>query len=210
MELVEKNLYPLFSVPLMKTEIDVEIDLEYINNSIEYYRYQDFTGYGSVNQKILLENNFSDLRNKIEDKLKEYLFDILKFKQGNIVHVASWINLHKTGNYSGPHIHTNSMYSGIFYINVFEKCGNISFTCPQNYSTFSTSTITPQVSECNIYNSKSFTFKPRNRDLYIFPSHLYHSTGANHGTENRLSLAFNYFVEGHLGSDTSYINLKFN
>ena len=49
---MSNELIPLFPTPLYATEIDYEIDEDYIK-SLEYERYPDDTGNVSVNKNIL-------------------------------------------------------------------------------------------------------------------------------------------------------------
>lgn len=179
-------------------------------NKIEYEQYPQKNGYGSLDKNILLTNELKSLKQTIEDKINYFLFEILKFKQGKIKHVRSWINLHKQGDFSQNHNHPNSFISGILYLNVPEfDSGKIYFSHPEEISSFKTCTVNPLIEEYNIFNSKLWTFEPKNNMIVIFPSHLSHSTGVNNSGENRHSLAFNYFLEGSFGENnkTTYMEL---
>lgn len=201
------EIFPLFSTPVIKTFIEFDVDFNYLD-SLEYYTYGDGTGYGSVNENILMETYFSELRNQIENYLNVFLFEILKFTEGNISHTRSWINLHKPGCYAPRHNHTNSCYSGVYYFDVPQNSGMIWFIKPNEIPTFATPTVLPSLGSYNIYNSNEFGFETTKNDLILFPSHLTHKVDVNNSDKNRYSLAFNYFLEGKMGGKTGSANIK--
>lgn len=204
------KLWPLFSTPVVEDNFECDIDMNYIVNQIQYKTYKDKNsgGRGSVNQSILLEKEFEELRNRIESRLSYFLYSVLKFTQGNIKHASSWINWHRQGDWAELHAHENSVYSGIYYIKCHENCGRLWFHHPYSIPTFSSHTVQPEISEFDIYNSKRFFFDPKDGDLVLFPSHLEHRTEKNLSGEDRICLAFNYFIEGEMGSSTNMINCK--
>ena len=202
------EVYPLFSNPILCDIIDY--DSKSINEYLEEINYEQYeykNGYSSLDQKILLHEKFSEVRFIIENYINCFLFEILKFKQGKIKHSCSWINLHKTGDYAQTHNHPNSFISGILYLKVPSDCGKIYFSHPEEIPSYRTSTISPSIGEFNIYNSKVWSFEPKKNMLLIFPSHLSHGTDKNLSNLNRYSLAFNYFLEGNFGGDTTFLSL---
>lgn len=202
------ELYPCFSTPIFVDHINYDYNKSYIE-SLEYREYSNKTGFMSSNSNILLEDEFSSLKEQIEEKLNFYLFEILKFKEGKIKHVLSWINVHQPGQHSHLHCHSNSCYSGIFYLKYPTNGGKTWFHHPAQVPTYVSNTINPLLSEYNIFNSKSWFVDSKDNMLVLFPSHLDHSTEDNNSSENRYSLAFNYFIEGKIGSSTSELSLFF-
>lgn len=198
------QLLPLFATPLIKSRIDFNIDREYLD-SLKYRQYSDSSGLISTNEKILLEDEFSELKTEIEDRLNKFLFDILQFNEGTIAHTRSWINLHMPGCYAGTHNHTNACYSGIYYIDVPENGGAIWFV-GNGEPTYSTNTVVPSLKSYNIHNCKEFPVDAKANDLLLFPSHLHHRVDINQSNQRRYSLAFNYFLEGEIGG-SSPINI---
>lgn len=204
---MSNELIPLFPTPLYATEIDYDIDNDYLE-SLEYERYPDDTGDVSLNKNILNEEQFSDLKGYIDKHMDKFYFDYLRSSQGKPVHTGSWINVHKPNDASPKHVHCNSCFSGVFYLKVPENSGSIKFSTDREtgYHTTSTSYSLPVTH--NALNCAHFLKQVSNNSLVIFPSHLVHSTEKNLSSENRYSLAFNYFVEGDLGSDTGRVNIK--
>lgn len=202
------ELYPLFSTPVVKCKLNHTLDLNYLE-SIDYILYGN-SGYRSLNENILLDYYFQDLKKQIEYALNAFLFDAMHFTQGKIIHTGSWINLHTPGDYAPKHNHTNSFYSGVFYLDVPKDSGKIWFSKSLSTSTYATSTISPDIKEFNVYNSNEFGFEVENNDLLLFPSHLIHEVDVNKSNSNRYSVAFNYFLHGILGGDTGHLNLQVN
>lgn len=201
------EIFPLFSTPVVKTKLEFTPDIHYLE-TLDYYTYGDGTGFGSKNENILLEDHFSDLRSQIENYLNVFLFDILSFTEGKIAHTRSWINLHKPGSYAPRHNHTNSCYSGVYYLDIPQDSGMIWFIKPNEIPTFASPTVLPTIGNYNIYNSNEFGFEVKNNDLILFPSHLTHKVDENKSKYDRYSLAFNYFIEGNLGGKTGRANLQ--
>lgn len=201
------NIIPCFSTPICIDTIEYNFNQQYLD-SLEYFEYDNQTGFMSVNQNILLESEFDSLREKIERKINIFLFDFLKFSQGNIKHCLSWINLHKEGNFAPVHCHSNSFYSGVFYLKYPPDSGKLLFNHPLQFPTYSGITLDPQISEYNIYNSKTWSVEPKDNMLVFFPSHLNHSTEINNSPYNRYSIAFNYFLEGEIGKTTGKVCLS--
>lgn len=208
----------LFAIPIYKAILNFNDDeWDSIQNTIKNFHYVKYTqneflvgkktGEGSEDQKVLIHPKFEILRKKIDYHLNNFLFDILKIQNTKFSHSNSWINKHLYGDYSPSHMHTNSTFSGIFYLTVPSgDSGNIVFYSKHN--TISTETFGYDISEYNILNSKTWEYQPQNKLLFIFPSHLPHSVSENNTNEERYSLAFNYFVDGQVGYPTQQINLK--
>lgn len=200
------NIYPLFSTPVFHDTIDCHINFEYIKN-LKYKRYEDNSGFGSFCQKILLEKEMQDLKEKIEIKLNHYYHEILQFGEGKLTHIISWVNKHNPGDYASKHLHENSFFSGIFYLKCNSNSGKIWMYQNDGYNTISSPTVCPSIKNFNVFNSKKWAIQPKQNDIILFPSHLSHSVDSNQSIEDRYSIAFNYFVEGFVGSDYRNVNL---
>ena len=55
------------------------------------------------------------------------------------------------------------------------------------------------VDSFNIYNCKSWSYKPKANDICLFPSTVMHSADVNRSDEERWCLAFNVFARGTFG-----------
>ncbi len=106
----------------------------------------------------------------------------------------SWINITKPGEHHHLHTHVNSLISGVFYISTQEDDKIIFHNKDLPIMEFD-----PR--ERNLFNSLAWWFPVKNNDLVLFPSDLRHSVEPNeNATKDRMSLSFNVFVKGKIGS----------
>ena len=194
----------LFPTYLYHDIIPFDIDLEYLRG-LDYEMYGCGTGHVSSNQLILEEEPFAELRKQIDDAVNVLHYDVLQRSQGNPVLVQSWINNHNTGDHAPVHNHTNCYYSGIYYLNAPIDGGGLFFHHPE---LMRSKIIKVESHTYNKYNSELYFHELKKNSLLIFPSHLPHSTEVNKSDQVRFSLAFNYFIEGQFGHQTSKINLR--
>jgi uncharacterized protein (TIGR02466 family) len=112
----------------------------------------------------------------------------------------SWINIHRRGHTAGPHVHHNSLISGVLYLQVPENSGDLVF----HRDVVSLLPFPPaldlDVNAFNIYNCKSWGLQPKANDICLFPSVVMHSVDPSESDEERWSLAFNVYVRGEFGS----------
>lgn len=202
----DSQVFPLFSTPIYKTKLffnekEKNILMNYITK-LKYFKYDSDNGYTTKEKNILTKRIFLNTKKQINQHINKFVFDILELNKVNLYVSSSWINLHQKGDYAQPHIHQNSLFSGVLYLNVPEKnCGKITFHFPCQIPFFNTNTITPGVKNENIYNSHSYNFNPTNGDLLIFPSHVLHEVGMNKSDRGRYSLSFNYFAKGKISDE---------
>jgi len=208
------NLYNLFSVPLMKFDYgkisndENKIFDHYLNDLIPSPSYNRFL---SKENYILDNNDLPKLKKFIESAINDYVENVLvggelendlSFKI-----TQSWLNLSKpnSGGHDN-HIHTNSLISGVFYIKVDPNLDSILFT--NDILFFNTINLQSNVKKFNNFNSKSTKVPVSTGNLFLFPSNLSHGVDAMGGEENRISLSFNVFPFGVLGSKNDLTELR--
>ena len=204
---MSNEIIPLFSTPVYKTSVEVT-DLDTVLKTIPYEPYPDNSGYTSKDVKILLSEPFKGIRKLIEQHMNMYCFELLKLANFRIKHSQSWINLHKPGNYSPKHYHSNSCFSGGLYLDVPEGSGGLVFCASHTSPTYTTGTVRPLTTDGNIFNADRWGFDVQKGDLILFPSHLMHQTDVNVTNSNRYMVAFNYFLEGKIGDNTRQLHIK--
>lgn len=200
------EVLPLFSTPMYVNNIGY-LDC---NNLKEVAFMQNETSFISQSQEILNEHKFSSIKKKIDFQMETYVYDILKINKSlKLHHVCSWMVLHKKGNYSPLHLHSNSMFSGVLYLKCDENSGKIKFSIPQIIPTWTSSTLDPiyNLTEQNIFNSREWVYQPKKWDILCFPSHTYHEVEPSFSDSDRLVLSFNYILKGKFGRDTGYLNI---
>ena len=106
----------------------------------------------------------------------------------------SWLNYTKPGEHHHIHDHSNSIISGVLYIDADSNHDKIMFHKPNQYQQ-----IKFPVAEYNSYNAGSWFYSVDTGDLVLFPSSLTHNVEQKKGDNVRCSLAFNVFAKGHFG-----------
>jgi len=205
---MEAEIFPLFSVPVFKSKVN-DLDFDDLNqrlDSLEYEKTANGDGWMSVQQSLLYQEEFVDVKEQVERYLKGYLHQVLNVSTNhNLKHVCSWAIYHDIRNWCFPHLHTNSLFSGVLYTNVPENSGeSLTFGHAQLMPTWCSPTMEPTVTDYNLYNSKTWGFDVQRGDILLFPSHVLHNTPVSKTTEKRRCIAFNYFLTGKFGLKTAY------
>jgi uncharacterized protein (TIGR02466 family) len=203
------DMFPLFAVPLYRENIGH--DFSEIVKNLNYERMPSENGSYSSDKMILESNVFFDLKSSIANSVHQFVYECLSIKKNFDFQIEnSWINLHYPGDYAGSHRHSNSLISGIYYIDVNENSGPIIFEKDKSFYNLFTDTLEIEFNDenLNIFNLEAWSFVPKKGDLFLFPSLLYHHTGINNSESNRYSLAFNVFPRGIFGKSINSLIIK--
>lgn len=143
----------------------------------------------------ILDKYAPTLKEAITKKINWYLREIWG-ENGNIRVTISWVNYNPPGTKHHKHSHPNSIFSGCFYIDTAPDAGAIIISNP-NKKQFYAELLDKNR---NKFSSPIFGFRPEKYDLYVFPSWLDHEVEKNKSNSTRISLAFNTFYTGTIGS----------
>ena len=151
---------------------------------------------------ILRHNSMKNLHKFIQDSINTYFSEVIApMKDASLYVTQSWVNYTKKGQWHHAHEHPNSILSGVFYIQsdaqdkiYFEK---------NHYDQISFPT-----EKFNLYNSKTWWLEATQGRLVIFPSSLRHSVNAVETDHTRVSLSFNTFARGVIGSEENLTLLE--
>jgi uncharacterized protein (TIGR02466 family) len=151
--------------------------------------------------KVLASPAFFSIKKFIDDCVKEYVAEILAPTTNTSIYITqSWINFNRPGDKHHFHNHSNSIISGVFYLNTVEH-DMIYFGSPER--TFIHMMHTP-----NWWNMKRIGTTVSVGELLLFPSTL------EHGVEKqltdghtRVSIAFNTWFKGEIGSEEGLTQL---
>ena len=187
------EVYPLFAKTIVRTQIDLEgTDLSKIEWS------QNYQNEISNSQNVLDEPNFTKLRKECMKGINDYFHGVMKVSEDTEIYITeSWFNKTSKGQTHHRHWHPNSILSAIVYMSgETGKGGNTSFITSQY------DTLEFDITEANLYNSKSWSVDPAVGTMLIFPSSVEHLVQPYDGDEPRISLSFNTFVRGKLNQQT--------
>lgn len=157
----------------------------------------------STDRSILTNNELVDIRSFIESALTTYFKTIHSPKDDITLYITqSWVNYTEPGEHHHKHDHPNSFISGVFYPQADPSVDKIYFF-KRGYEHLKINT-----DNWNQWNSKSWWFQVGTGDLILFPSHLEHKVEPATGEKTRISIAFNTYVKGCIGTDESLTELQ--
>tara|TARA_B100000161_G_scaffold204408_1_gene149624 strand:+ start:2216 stop:2836 length:621 start_codon:yes stop_codon:yes gene_type:complete len=201
---VEVTITGIFPVPIYQTILSREISTEEKNFFNKLERTKNEYNYNSKNNYVLDEEPLSTLKKELFLRVEDYFQKIITPKTNVLPYITqSWVNWTKSGEQHHKHAHTNSLFSGVFYIDADEEYDSIKFFKRHTYESLS---IEPY--EYHLFNSESWTFKVKTGDIILFPSSLGHLVESKIGDNLRTSLSFNTFIKGTIGVDVELTELK--
>jgi uncharacterized protein (TIGR02466 family) len=201
---VEANINGIFPTPIYISKLDRELtslELKFVDKNKKDF-YKNDGNITSNNNYILNEKPFANIKKELHLKVQDY-FDKVISPANNITPyiTQSWLNYTETNQYHHKHAHPNSLVSGVFYINCHEEHDKIKFF-NDIYKT-----IRLEVKDWNMWNSESWWFSVKTRDVILFPSSLTHMVETKQGDNTRISLAFNVFIKGTVGNNKNLTEL---
>ena len=146
----------------------------------------------------IFNGKLKKLKQFCEQQIKIYVKEIINPKEELDFYITqSWLNITKPGEYHHEHSHQNSIISGVFYVST-EEDDKISFSDPNMKLK---ELLKFELKEYNLFNSNAWNFSSVSNELLLFPSWLNHGVKSNKkATTDRISISFNTFVRGSLGS----------
>ena len=157
----------------------------------------------SENSYLLEDKSLSNMKDWIQRSVDKFFDEIYKPTGSTGIKITqSWANLSKQGDYHHPHIHTNSLISGVYYV---QTNSDDRITFSREGSRF----LTIASREWNEWNCETWWYPAEEGTLILFPSCLTHQVLDVVGEKDRISLSFNTFPTGVLGSelDLSSVNV---
>jgi uncharacterized protein (TIGR02466 family) len=197
-----RTIYPLFSTPVYVNNVGEfpRPDLRALEYSSQAPTGNVYNFASSVDKNVLDRPAFSGVREIVMREINVYAREIMAVSDKIEFYITnSWINIHRRGQAAGPHVHNNSLLSGVLYLQVSETSGDLVFQREVLSLLPFPPALDLDIDRFNIYNCKSWGHRPKNNEIVIFPSVVMHSADANESDEERICLAFNAFVRGTFG-----------
>jgi hypothetical protein len=197
------EIIPLFAKSVFKTDINIEEKENIIIKNICNKKvFLNAIGTCSISEDVHILNSkkLNFLRKKLMSAVNIYMKDILKYKNDFII-TTSWLTKTEKNQSSDLHYHSNSFFSGVFYIESDSKSDKIFFENLQGGSWLL------EVNEFNIYNSRDLFLPVYKNLLILFPSDMLHKVGKNNNETPRISLAFNIIPIGEIGIRDSRLKI---
>jgi uncharacterized protein (TIGR02466 family) len=201
---IESSINGIFPKPVYISKLNRELtslELKFVEKNKKDFS-ENTGNIRSINSYVLNEKPFLNIKKELNLRINDY-FDKIICPANKITPyiTQSWLNYTETNQYHHKHAHPNSLVSGVFYINCHEEYDKIKFF-NDKYSM-----IKPETKDWNIWNSETWWFSIKTGDIILFPSSLTHMVENKEGTNTRISLAFNVFVKGIIGSNKGLTEL---
>jgi uncharacterized protein (TIGR02466 family) len=199
----QRTIFPLFSTPVYIHNVgDFEKpDLNVLEYSSKAPTGEAFHFLSSTDKNVLDRPEFGNVRGIVMQEIEFYAREIFVVSKNIEFYVTnSWVNVYRRGEQAGAHMHHNSLISGVLYLQAADTGGDIVFHRETQTLVPFPPTLDLDMDSFNIYNCKSWGYRPKTNDICLFPSVLSHSVEPNGSDAPRSSLAFNVFVRGEIGA----------
>ena len=197
--MIEPIIHNLFPTPVYITKIKrpfTKQELQFVNNQKNHCT----KNAGNINTKdnyILNRKEFKNIKKFLDKTCKDYLERVICPKNNIELYITqSWLNYTETNQYHHKHAHPNSVISGVLYFDSDKENDKIMFSDPITYKQ-----IKPDIDKYNVWNSDTWWFAVETGMLIMFPSSTTHQVETKKGNNTRISLAFNTFFKGSVGSN---------
>jgi uncharacterized protein (TIGR02466 family) len=205
----ESKIVNLFPVPIMISHLGRSLTAEektFVENCSGDIVSNELN-YTSRDTYVLEKPEMKDLKEFFLEKVKEFVEQTENPRYEHEYYITnSWINFTNPGEGHHQHKHQNSFVTGVFYINANPV---------HDYIEINDSTIRFIQLEnkgYNPYNSRVWKFNVASGELYLFRSDTVHRVpNTDPKTDHtRISLSFNTFLRGNIGSPIHFteLNLK--
>jgi len=203
----EPTIQNLFPTPIYMTNMDRPFTKQELK-FVEEQKKHCTKNQGNINTKdnyILNRKEFKNIKKFLDAACKDYLERIICPKNNIELYITqSWLNYTEANQYHHRHEHPNSVVSGVLYFDSDIKNDKILFSHSKGYQQ-----IRPTIDKTkfNVWNSETWFFPVETGNLFMFPSSTTHQVETKKGINTRISLAFNTFYKGSVGSDTELTEL---
>ena len=190
----------IFPIPVYMTEIDREFTKQELN-FVKEQKKHCIKNTGNIHTKdnyILNRKEFKNIKKFLNKHCKNYLDTVICPKNNLELYITqSWLNYTEADQYHHKHEHPNSVVSGVLYFNSDIEKDKILF------SKSNSPQIKPIIdnTKFNLWNSETWFFPVETGKLIMFPSSTTHQVENKKGKNTRISLAFNTFYKGTIGSN---------
>ena len=139
-----------------------------------------------MHTKIEYKNLIEELHIAQQEIYKDECLDSEPFL-GNM-----WANINYKDGFNRPHIHPNSLWSGVYYVKTPKKCGHLKIEDTRTMSLMSIPTKTDKKREEPKHLWREVHFEPIAGRLIMFPSWVNHCVDRNESDDIRISVSFNF------------------
>ena len=202
------EIHDIFPQPVYQSKLERELTKSELN-AMDKFRPRGplpktlrYSTRQSKEHYVLETKELKNLKEDLNKMVVDYFEKVVCTSNSIFPHITqSWLNYTESQQFLHRHCHQNSFVSGVFYPSADKKFDKIKFF-REGYERLQL-----EHEKYNLYNSTSWTFPVETGDVVLFPSHLIHEVSHKKGTNLRVSLAFNVFFKGQLGSNAGLTEL---
>tara|TARA_B100000586_G_C20017241_1_gene387370 strand:- start:87 stop:779 length:693 start_codon:yes stop_codon:yes gene_type:complete len=200
------NIFPLslYNSKIELSEMERNKLVKYIldcKSSGSHNRYKENTfawtgdqeGHGNIHNQEIFQNLFVEVKNKVLDYLDLLFIDHTQF---DIYFQRSWATVSHSKEFIGRHSHMQSHLSFAYYLKKNQNDSKIIFWDTNKANEFipelfDSPTIRAKkiIKKKDLCNSSKATIEPKEGDIIIFPSKIFHSTEQNKENNERISIS---------------------
>jgi uncharacterized protein (TIGR02466 family) len=178
--------------------------IQEVSNAVELNQYleQKITQWSQQNKGVSKTNaggwhSTTDMNRKEEyNALTKELFNMQEeiFKKEFLTQKPvlgnMWANINYPGNSNRPHLHPNSLFSGVYWVKAPEKSGSLMLYEPRP----GVHTTMPNRKEGKLPPElwREVHYQPRAGTAVMFPAWLWHEVKPNESNDTRISVSFNF------------------
>lgn len=160
----------------------------------------------SVNSHLLDLPALAGLRAFLQGQVDYFAHEIVRIRRDCRFHITqSWANFNEKGTMHHLHAHANSVISGNFFVDG-DSSTPISFRRPPSHHLFANLSL--PIDELNVLNATDYNLANKKNRVMLFPSTTPHFVQPHQTDTPRISLAFNTFVKGLVGSTAEATELR--
>ena len=202
----EPVIHSIFPIPIYTTKMDRGFTKQELNFVKEHKKHckNNIGNFSTKDTYILNNKEFKNIKKFLDKHCKNYLNTIICPKNNIELYITqSWLNYTDANQYHHQHQHPNSVISGVLYFDSDIENDRILFS----KSGYEQMISNIDKTKFNLWNSETWFFPVKTGRLIMFPSSTIHQVETKKGKNTRISLAFNTFYKGALGSNTALTEL---
>jgi len=196
------NIHSLFPQPVAQVNLNRKLTEEEYNCIMTQELRPDFVNAISNDFKVLDRPELKQIKAFCEyytNIFFEKVFDPMTEIKPQLT--LSWVNYNKKGDWCNEHNHSNSVISGVFYVQTYDNDAIMFHNEPQFRQ------LSWLNREDNPWNAEMAMFPAIEGDLLLFKSDMKHRVVPVQHDKVRVSLAFNAWISGDIGDDLSALKL---
>mgnify|MGYP003338242897 CR=1 FL=1 len=147
-------------------------------------------GWQSRSDFIHNSSDFEFLFEDLDANLEHCMYNEFGISENsNLSILNAWINISGKYNYNSTHTHPLSIIAAVYYVKCPEECGDLVFL-PDFNDAIDYEFRNDNMREfTKMYGT--YTIKPKEGRLVIFPANLLHEVNMNQSNDDRISISFN-------------------